>query len=335
MIAELITCVVIVLAVGAEMLHVLRVRRLAPLAFGPSRQPVLWAYSAPMWRVAAIGALCWGFVTLLILPPKVHMGDEIPENKRKHVVLVLDVSPSMRLQDAGPSHEQSRMQRSADVLESYFDRVGIGKYRISVVATYNGAKPVLIDTTDVEVVRNALTDLPMHHAFVAGETDIFAGLEEAARIARPWQPRSTTVILISDGDTVPATGMPRMPASVSGVLVVGIGDSRSGSFINGRQSRQDASTLRQIAARLDGFYHNANEKHVATATLEALSGGDSESVWEALTKREWAIIACTLGSLIYAFLPMLLHYAGTMWQPGVRQPEVVKETVSIAASEAL
>ncbi len=335
MVAELAACVVLVLAVGAEMLHVLRVRRLAPLAFGPRRHPAPWARAAPILRIAAVTAMCWGLITLMTRAPKVHLGEEIPENKRKHVMLVLDVSPSMRLQDAGPSHKQSRMRRAADVLESFFDRVGIGKYRISVVATYTGAKPVLVDTTDVEVVRNALTDLPMHHAFVAGETDIFAGLNEAARIVRPWQPRSTTVILISDGDTVPATGMPRMPASVSGVLVIGVGDPRSGSFINGRQSRQDSSTLRQIAARLGGSYHNGNEKHVSTATLQSLSGGESQSVWDELTTREWAILACALGGLVYALLPVLLHYAGTMWRPGVRLAPTTEKSVSTVAPKAL
>ena len=44
----------------------------------------------------------------------------------------------------------------------------------------------------------------------------------------------------------------RMPASVAGVLVVGVGDPQAGMFIDGHQSRQDVSTLRQIAARLRG-----------------------------------------------------------------------------------
>ena len=47
----------------------------------------------------------------------------------------------------------------------------------------------------------------------------------------------------------------RMPPSVSEVLVVGVGDTRSGKFIDGHVSRQDAPTLRQIAVRLQGEYH--------------------------------------------------------------------------------
>ena len=111
-------------------------------------------------------------VTLILLEPKVHRGDEVPESEMKHAVLVLDVSPSMRLQDAGPSALQSRMQRASDVMESFFKRVAIQQYRLSVVAVYNGAIPVVIDTNDVDVVRNILSDLPMHYAFVAGKTNI-------------------------------------------------------------------------------------------------------------------------------------------------------------------
>ena len=193
---------------------------------------------------------CWGLVTLLELPPKVHVAETIPDKERRHVLIVLDVSPSMRLKDAGPNADQSRMKRAAVVMESFLQRVPVELYLLCVVACYNGAKPVVVDTKDLEVVRNIFSDLPMHHAFPAGKTDLFSGLAEAAKIAHPWQPRSTLLLMLSDGDTVPATGMPKMPASIADVLIVGVGDPRQGSFIDGRMSRQDASTLRQIAARL-------------------------------------------------------------------------------------
>ena len=320
MVAELVACAIVVLAAAAEMLHVARCRRIAALSFGPKRQPARWAHAAPWLRVAALAALGWGLTTLLLLTPKVHRTAQIPDKDRKHILLALDVSPSMRLKDAGPNGDQSRMQRAADVLQSYFDRIGLAKYLVSVIAVYTEAKPVVVDTKDVEVVQNVLWDLPMHHAFSSGETDIFSGLTEAAKVAHPWKPHSTTLILISDGDTVPASGMPRMPASVSGVLVIGVGNPRKGSFIDGRLSRQDSSTLRQIAVRLGGVYHDGNSKHVPTTTIMDLAGGDSESKWVKLTRREWALLACTAGAVVFAFLPLLLHYFATTWRPGVKQP---------------
>jgi len=305
----------------AEALHARRVRRLAVLAFGPEGKPAAWASATPYLRALALGALAWGLATLALLEPKRYaIGQDVPrrEGDYRHVLLVLDVSPSMRLVDAGPTKSESRIQRARDVMESFFDRVPIEEFRVSVVAVYNGAKPVVVDTRDFEVVRNILGDLPMHYAFQAGKTKLFEGLEEAARMARPWNPRSTTLVVLSDGDTVPANGMPKMPASVKSVLVVGVGDPAVGKFIDGKQSRQDVPVLRQIAARLGGTFHNGNELHIPTTLVADATGLEEEDLFEKLSRREYALIACSAGALAFGFLPLLLHAFGTRWRPGKR-----------------
>ncbi|MBX3414695.1 MAG: VWA domain-containing protein [Pirellulales bacterium] len=317
MVAEAAALIVAIFALGAELLHARRVRRLAQLSFGPGERPRAWARFAPLARVLSLSALAWGLSTLYLLQPKVHAAEKIADNEKRHLMLVLDVSPSMRLQDAGPTHKQSRTQRAADLIESLFQRSISGQFLISVVAVYNGAKPVVVDTSDMAVVENILRDLPMHYAFEVGQTRIFDGLEEAAKIARPWQPKSTTLVLLSDGDTVPATGMPALPVSVSHVLVVGVGDPLVGTFIDGHQSRQDTSTLRQVAARLGGVYHNGNEQHIATDTLRTMTQNVDASRFEQLTRREYALLACAIGALVYALLPVLLQAWGTTWKPGV------------------
>ncbi len=299
-----------------EWLHQSRVRRVAELAFGPSGKPRAFARLAPLLRTLACGALAFGLSTLLQLEPKVHQTGVLKDSEIQHLVLVLDVSPSMRLVDAGPTRQQSRMQRARDVMESFFRRVPVEQYRISVVATYNGAKPVVFDTSDLEVVRNILGDLPMHYAFPAGRTDIFAGLTEAAKLAQPWRPKSAVVVLVSDGDSVPALGMPKMPPSVRKVLAVGVGDATTGKFLDGHLSRQDRSTLRQVAVRLGGIYHDGNLQHLTTDTLDLLTNTTGESVIEKLTRREYALIAIALGAAILALLPVLLHRIGSAWKPG-------------------
>lgn len=309
------------LAALGEWLHARRTRRLAPLAFGPGLRPAAWARAAPWLRVAAPAGLAFGLAMLLVIEPRrwgAASGAEASARDPEHVLLVLDVSPSIRLVDAGPDGKVSRVRRARDLLESFFDRVPLDEFRVSVVAVYNGAKPVVVDTRDFEVVRNILGDLPMHYAFPAGKTKLLAGLEEAARIAAPWNPRSATVLLVSDGDTIPATGMPRMPASVRSVLVVGVGDPQVGKFIDGRQSRQDVPALRQIAARLGGSFHNGNEAHLPSSLIAAALGSDEEPVWRRLSRREYALIACGLSAAVLALLPLLLHRAGTRWRPGVR-----------------
>jgi Ca-activated chloride channel family protein len=316
-VAELAAVVILVMAIGAEMLHAWRIRRIAPLVFGPTARPAHWARIVPALRVLSLTGLCWGLGTLLLLPPKIHAAEIIPDEEMNHLLIVLDVSPSMRLEDAGEKKDQSRMKRASILMSSFFERANMNRYLTSVVAVYNSAKPVVEDTKDLEVIRNIFNDLPMHHAFISGETDLFSGLKEAAEMAKPWNPRSTTLLLISDGDTVPGVGMPKMPVSVANTVVVGVGDSLKGSFINGHNSRQDVSTLRQLAIRLNGTYHNGNEKHLSTDLIDQLAVGGEENPFEKLTRREYALAICGLSALIYALIPWLLHYWGTGWKPGV------------------
>jgi Ca-activated chloride channel family protein len=304
----------------AESLHARRIRRVAELAFGPSKRPATWVRLAPLLRALSIAAVTWGVATLLVIDPKTHSSNAEPGalEKPRHVLLVLDVSPSMRLVDAGPQKLQSRMERAREVMDSFFSRVPLEQYRMTVVAVYNGAKPVVQETSDIEVVRNILGDLPLHFAFPAGKTKLIEGLEEAAKIARPWNPGSATLIVVSDGDTVPDKGMPRMPDSIASVLVVGVGDPITGKFIDGGQSRQDVSTLRQIATRLGGTFHNGNEKHLRSTLIADLTETEGESILERLTRREYALLACTAGAALLALLPLLLHFLGTRWRPGVK-----------------
>lgn len=311
----------------AEWLHARRVRHVAELAFGPSRRPAAWARAAPALRVLAGGALAWGLATLFLLEPQKHNADgsrRIEAGDWRHVVLVLDVSPSMLLADAGPEKKQSRMERARVVLESLFRRVPLELHRITVVAVYNGAKLVVEDTTDFEVVRNILGGLPMQHAFLPGKTRLFDGLEEAVKVAHDWNPDSTTLVVVSDGDTVPATGMPALPASIDDVLVIGVGDPSVGKFIDGRQSRQDVPTLRQVAARLGGGYWNGNELQLPSARIAKLAAWGGGDAFERLTRREYALAACALGAALLALLPLALQLFGTRWRPGRVSASVVQ-----------
>lgn len=335
---EIAASALLVLSLGAEWLHERRTKRMARLAFGPLGRAAAWAQAAPYLRSLAVGALTWGLATLFVLVPQKHSTDggaSVSDARDpRHILMVLDVSPSMRLVDAGPQRKLSRMQRARAVMESFFDRVPLSRYAVSVVAVYNGAKAVVVDTTDFEVIRNILGELPMHHAFRSGKTKLFDGLEEAARIAQPWNPGSATLVLVSDGDTVPATGMPKMPASIRSTIVIGVGDPQAGKFIDGRNSRQDVATLKQIAARLGGVFHNANESHVSTGLLAEAFGLESENPFAALTRREYALLACALGALLLAALPVLLHRFGTHWRPGVVEDKWIPRPAEAHAQRA-
>ncbi len=303
----------------AETLHMRRVLRLGRLAFGPVERPRRWVAFLPVIRAVAFGALAAALLLLTQLPPKVHQSAEVPDNQKKHIVMVLDVSPSMTLEDAGPDRKESRRKRAKELLESFFQRVPMEQYLTSVIACYNGAKPVVIETKDLEVVRNILNDLPLNFAFKPGKTDLISGVKEAFKVAAPFQPKSTLVLLVTDGDTIPATGMPRRPVSVSDVILVGVGDTKSGKFIDGRASRQDSSTLRQMAVRLSGNYHDGNEKHLPSDLIKSVTARANPGPFEQLGPREYALMTSGVSAGVLAALPILLHLLGTPWRAGIRR----------------
>ena len=296
-----------VLAAMAEVLHSRRVALVRPLLQGT---PDFLLWLVPLIRVLCLTGLTWALTVLFFLPPKAHRSklETIEPADREHLLLVLDVSPSMRLKDAGEVGTDSRTRRASALVKSLLQRVSDEKMHFTVVATYSGAKSVVKESRDREVLLNILEDLPMHYAFETGKTKLFDGLEEAAKISKDWLPNSTTLVLISDGDTVPPTGMPRMPASVGGALVVGVGNPMKGTFIDGRQSRQDVSTLREIANRLGGEYHDGNLKHVPTNVLRKLGSLQVTAEKFELGLREYVLIVIATTSFLLASLPLILYF---------------------------
>ena len=312
--------VVLLFALAAEGLHARRWVRIATLAFGPRRRVMFCiATLAALLRATASAAIAFGLTTLALTVPKTHKSNEIKENEYRHLVLVLDVSRSMTLEDAGPSGKLKRSERAADLIESFFERVQSEKYKTTLVAFHTEGKVVALDTTDREVIRHILTEIPLRHAFKPGETNLFAGLEEAAKVAKPWPPNSAVMMVVTDGDTVPGTGMPKMPASIgNNVVFVGVGNPMVPKPIGPHMSRQDASTLRQTAARLNGAYHDGNEKHMTTDLITRIDERASPKDLKKWTEREYALLALGVGSAVLALLPMALAILGTGWSPGRR-----------------
>ena len=318
-VAFVVAAVVVLLVAGAELVHQLRVRRVATLAFGPRRTRLPLVALASVIRAVSLGAIAWGVTVLVLLAPRSHKVGEIKESDYRHLVLILDVSRSMQVEDSGPTGKQKRAERAADVIQSFFERVQAERYKTTVVAVASEAKPVVVDTADREVIRNILTDLPMRHAFKPGETNMFSGFEEAVKIAKNWAPNSAILMVVSDGDTVPATGMPKMPASIgSNVILVGIGNPTVGTSLGGHSTRQDVSTLRQVATRLNGAYHDGNEKHLTTEMVSKIDERSRPKDAPKWSAREYALLAFGTGSAAFALLPMLLSVIGTGWNPGRR-----------------
>jgi Ca-activated chloride channel family protein len=296
---------------------------MAYLAFGPAARPRRWVAGVPALRVAALGAVAWGLVVLLMIDAAVwDPGNKAGDGNQPahHMVIALDVSPSMELKDAGPAEDQTRAERARDVLRSILDRVDLHRTRISIVAFYTEARPVVVDTFDREVVANIVNDLPLEHAFTPGKTDMYQSVESAAEIGRTWPPKSASLVFVSDGDTLPAADVPLMPPAFGGKLILGVGHPHRGLYIDGHSSRQDTGSLERLALRLGGHYYNANTRHVPSADLKRLVASLPLADRGVLELRDVAIWAVAAGAALLALLAPLLAAAGNAWNPQRPRP---------------
>ena len=309
-----------VYAVLAEWWHSRRIRRVGRLAFGPLGQARVWTRCAPPARVLALTAMAWGLVTLFFIRPRTANYDQIPEGGYRHLIIAWDVSPSMQLDDGGfdmgKQNKRTRAQRGAKVLLSLFERIALDQVRISIVAFFTGAKPVVVDTHDLNVVKNILDDLPLDRAFDPGKTSVISGIEESVKLANGWEPGSTTLLVVSDGDTVPDTGLPDLPPSINKVLVAGVGDPRRGVFIDGHMSRQNSRVLRQLARRLGGEYVDVNDVQIPTSQLAELAGVRNLVDPGEKGRREIALACVATGAGLLALLPATLAFFGSPWHSG-------------------
>jgi Ca-activated chloride channel homolog len=147
----------------------------------------------------------------------------------------------------------------------------------------------------------------------AGKTDLGAAVRETLKFLADYPADCATVFICTDGDSLELGPLPKPPASLRDVYVLGVGDPQRGTFIDGHMSRQEVSTLQKLAGRLRGQYLDVNEKHVATLALGDLALGVG-APHSGLNLTDLAVFALALGALVQALLPVLLEYFGTDWR---------------------
>jgi Ca-activated chloride channel family protein len=291
-----------------EWLHDRRTARVARLAFGPTGKPSRWVAAAPVIRVLGIAAAAWGATVLIGYDPV--GGDQTPAPRASRQLLIaLDVSPSMLIKDAGPNTDKvTRSQWAGKVVQGVLDRLDMKQTRITMVAFYTKAMTVLTDTTDKNVISNMFDGLQLHVAFDAGPTDLASGVNSALQIARPWARRSTTLIVISDGDAKSELGQVTLPPAIADTIVIGVGDPNKASIVSGHSSKQEALSLKTLAARLGGTYHEGNRLHLPSEVLKKLAMITPNAGGE-LGLRDAALIALGAGASMSALIgPALMLF---------------------------
>ena len=304
-----------VLVAAAEWLHARRCRRLGRLAFGPGSQPRGWSQLAPPLRILAVTGAVWSLVVLFSLEGGSRARDRNAAATR-HLMVMLDVSPSMEIKDAGEGGGQTRRDRAAALLKSVMERANSDEVKITMACFYSDAKLLVKECSDRELIWNFADRLPLHIAYHPGKTDLIKSLNGCGEFVKDFPRKTTTVLVLTDGDTLPDSGLKPMPSSVAETVVVGVGDASRGNFIDGHLSRQDSATLTQLARRLGGHYHDGNFKQVPSELLRRLAAPDDRSEKSQLSLRVLAIAALAASAAILCLLPLLLEYLGSGWKAG-------------------
>lgn len=311
--------VVALLTALAEHWHHRRSQSVARLAFGSSGQPRNWTRAVPALRVVSLSLACWGLVVLATLEPQL-LGDTGASDAVKtdpadvqRVLLVLDVSPSMNVVDAGADQKLRRRDRVLEVVEGIMSRIALSRTRFSVVVFFTSARAVVVDATDINVVRNILDSMPLVWSFEPGETRLLEGVRVASELARDWPPKSTTMFLCTDGDTVDFSQIPKLPRSIRDLEILAVGDPIIGTLVGNHDSRQEAGILRRLAAELHGSYHNVNTQHLPSKALAELARVPPPPASAGWQIKDLARIALTIGAVLLTLIPVALQYFGSVW----------------------
>ena len=305
--------IVLLLAWLAEKLHARRVGRISFLIFGSKRSGTSIAQLAPVLRCLSLAGCIWGLTILLLVPASVGEVQPDPEAS-KHLLICLDASPSMFLEDAGPKQPGSdepmqRMVRAGEVMRAVLDRIDAEKTRVTVFGVYTRAVPILEETFDKSVVNNLFDGLPIFAAFEQGETQLSSSISNAIEYARRWPEGSTLLLVVSDGDSKDSTPIRAIPKAIAETLVIGVGKTNAATTIAGHPSRQDAASLRKLAQDLRGTYFDANQIHLPTSLLDRLSMVQPR-VGSPVQIRDAALLTFTIGASVLASLLPLLVLTG-------------------------
>ena len=314
-----------VLAACGEWLHGHRMGRLGSLAFGPAGRPRIWTRLTPAIRVLGLAGLAWSLVTLVAYDNR-SRDRNLHANVTRHLMVLLDVSPSMLLTDAGEGGAQMRKARAHDVLKSVLDRVPGDNVRFSAAGFYTEARPMVKECKDRELILFLAGDTPFHITYKPGKTDMLTSLNQAGVFMKGWERKPTTLLVISDGDSVPPTGLNLMPSAVSEVIFGGVGDPGRGTFIDGHLSRQDTANLSQLARRLGGKFFDCNTRQIPSEALRKLNAEDPGAAKWRTDRRLAALILLATSTALLCLVPILLEYLGSAWRPGMllaRNPKLV------------
>ncbi len=306
--AVLVAFAVCVGICAAEWLHLRRIARVAYLAFGSTGRALTWVRFAPAIRMVGAATVAFGLTVLFLMEPAA-IEKEPTQQASKHLLVCLDASPSMYVADAGPDGKKKRAVWAGEVIQAILDRLDTDTTRVTVFAVYTKSIPVIEETFDMNVVRNLLDGLPLFAAFDSGATRLSSGVNEALAYAKKWGPGSATLLVISDGDSEDKIAVRSIPSSIADSIVIGVGDPTRPTMVSGHRSIQDTASLKSVANKLKGIYHQGNSRHLPSEVLSRLSMVQPR-IGDGLGLREFALGCLAIGGTVLTLMGPALILLG-------------------------
>src|SRR5262245_10300062 len=94
------------IALLGEWLHARRARRLSALAVGPATRARWWTVAVSPLRIVALAGVMWALTVLIAFEGSSRLHERNAAATR-HLMVLLDVSPSMETKDAGEGGNQT------------------------------------------------------------------------------------------------------------------------------------------------------------------------------------------------------------------------------------
>jgi Ca-activated chloride channel family protein len=225
-----------------------------------------WQWSSVLRHIPNVLFMLFIMLVLVALARPQRVNEQVTQTAEGiDIVLVLDVSGSMELQDIAPS----RLAAAKEVAIDFID--GRVQDRIGMVVFAGDAYSLSPLTTDYQLLRELIYDIDFKIIPNDG-TAIGSALAVAINRMRDSKAKSKVVILISDGENTAGSLDPELAAQLAyaydiKLYTIGIGKDGQVAYDvdkNGKtlfvETQMDESSLRKIAQIGEGSFFRADSK---------------------------------------------------------------------------
>jgi Ca-activated chloride channel family protein len=239
-----------------------------------------------IWRPLLLWSVAWACGMVAMAGPRWDYTDQPTFSAPRDLVIVLDLSQSMNVQDVKPSRIARAREEIQDLLDmSHGTAIGLVAY----AAVPHMVTPL---TDDIRTIRNLLPALDTSLVTLQGD-QLQPALEMAAAMLKAEPGDNKSILVISDGNFQDEDiGELARAANGAVIYTMGIGTA-AGAAIPGdsggtQVSRLQAGRLQKLAAAGHGLYVEANYTDADTrAILGRVEASNSNAQASAKSVRVW------------------------------------------------